>query len=97
VITCTCGEPAVVQWRRRPTTAEADTLTNGADPADSTIPVYGCADHALTPDLAALTHQATCSGPAKDGVCDCTPEPLPVEHEFPTAEPADAPRLPPGW
>ncbi|MEU8839917.1 hypothetical protein AB0D97_12420 [Streptomyces roseus] len=99
MITCTCGEPASVQWKRRPTLAEADQLSHGADPGDSYIPVYACADHALTPDAAVLMHQAVCSGPGKTAACDCTPEPLPEpDLEGDPSKPADPERpLPPGW
>lgn len=82
----TCGADAVVQWRRR--AAEKDS---------GTVPVYGCADHALTPAAAGYVHQAECAGPSK-GACAC---PVPAV-EFPF-DPADDPkhpqkrRLPAGW
>jgi hypothetical protein len=80
----TCGVEAVVQWRRR-----ADSRT------DDTVPVYSCADHALSPEAAAFVHEAACGGPGKGGVCGCTPPP--VEFPFSDAEEAPQRRLPPGW
>jgi len=56
--------------------------------------VFGCKDHAITQDAAALTHQAHCTAPAAHGLpgCNCAPEPAPQpEPEPPAAE------LPPGW
>ncbi|MFE2323577.1 hypothetical protein ACFXD5_06585 [Streptomyces sp. NPDC059385] len=82
MIGCTaCGAEAVVQWRRR-----ADART------EDTVPVYGCADHALSPDAAALLHEAACTGPGKNGACSCTPTDVgtPFEAESPR-------RMPPGW
>jgi hypothetical protein len=91
MITCKCGLPAVVQWKRRPTPAEA----KGAPDSGSYTPVYACADHALTPAAAALMHLATCTGPGKNAACDCTPEaPAP---DFPDDPAKPKKRLPPGW
>lgn len=59
------------------------------DGADWTRVVFGCVDHAIDRDAAALIHQATCSAPP---TCDCTPEPVPT----PTAPP-EPPPAPPGW
>jgi hypothetical protein len=82
----TCGGPAVVQWQRRTDTSP-----------DDTVPVYACADHALSPEAAAFVHEAGCPGPGKGGTCPCTPpEPeFPFTDEGQAAEPAR--RLPPGW
>lgn len=62
--------------------------------SDSAIAVYACADHALTPDSAALMHQAKCTGPGKTAACDCQPEPAPAPDPDP-GKPKK--RLPPGW
>lgn len=45
----------------------------------TTIPVYACAAHAISIDLAARIHQNTCTAPNPPDLpgCDCTPEPLP--------------------
>lgn len=116
MIACKCGEPAVVQWRRRPASTELDAIrtaetTRRASGAaarlsarepplpsteDTTVPVYACADHALTPALAALVHQSACSGPDKNGVCNCTPEPPPAA-DFPEDPTRPKRRLPKGW
>ncbi|MEV6580284.1 hypothetical protein AB0M92_19200 [Streptomyces sp. NPDC051582] len=116
MITCKCGEPAVVQWKRRPTSTElnaaraaetsrrASAAASGPaapdlpplSPTDSTIPVYACADHALTPALASLVHQAACAGPDKNGTCPCTPEPAPAA-DFPDDPTKPKRRLPKGW
>lgn len=95
MITCKCGQPAVVQWKRRPLPEEADRRSGGAPDPTAFIPVYACADHALTPTAAALTHQASCSGPGKNNACDCTPEP--VAPDFPNDPAKPKRRLPPGW
>lgn len=87
-MTCTtCGAEAVVQWRR---------LTPDET---ATEPVYGCADHALTPEAAGYTHRADCPGPGTNGTCPC---PAPAEPEFPftdedQAAAEDPRRMPPGW
>lgn len=114
MIACKCGEPAVVQWKRRPAPDEAQqAAAQEATPADtpaaeglpsdkstdSYVPVYACADHALTADSAALMHESTCTGPGKARVCDCEPEA--ATPDFPTS-PGPVPgeperRLPPGW
>lgn len=79
---CTaCGADAVVQWRRR-----------AAATGEDTVPVYGCADHALAPDAAALVHEAACSGPGKNGTCSCTPK-----KDAPVFETPRGRRMPPGW
>ncbi|MFJ7269436.1 hypothetical protein ACIQV3_22790 [Streptomyces sp. NPDC099050] len=84
---CECGADAVVQWRRR-----------ASDKGDTTVAVYACADHALSPEAAAYVHESWCAGPGKDGDCSC---PAPTEPEFPFIAPDDPKRprkrLPPGW
>lgn len=87
MITCKCGLPAVVQWKRRP-------LPDESADADSFIAVYACADHALSPEAAALMHEAGCSGPVKGGACDCTPT---QDGDPFTDSPAPERPLPPGW
>ncbi|MFE3577836.1 hypothetical protein [Streptomyces vinaceus] len=114
MITCKCGQPAVVQWKRRPTDAELESTRTAESvrrarsapderiqaplpsAADTTVPVYACADHALTPALACLVHRSACSGPDKAGACDCTPEPAPVA-DFPEDPTKPKRRLPKGW
>lgn len=93
--TCKCGQPAAVQWKRRLTAAEASSGGRGAVDPTAYIPVYACADHALTPAAAALTHQATCTGPGKNSACDCTPEPAVQDYPDDPGKPKK--RLPPGW
>lgn len=83
-----CGQPAAVQWARRPSDAETDAL-HLAD--GSTIAVHACPDHATTAALAARIHAATCAAPTQ--ACDCTP-PAPALDPF--GEPAP-PELPSGW
>lgn len=108
--TCRCGEPAVVQWKRRPSAGELEHLQAMAEGQleavdrvdevplptveDSFVAVYACADHAISADSAALVHQASCAGPGKGGACDCTPE-QPIGDMFP--DPESPSRLPPGW
>ncbi|MFE2911236.1 hypothetical protein [Kitasatospora indigofera] len=60
-----CSVPAVVQWQRRTT--------------DGTVPVFGCGRHAVSIDLAARVHAASCPAPdeALLPACGCTPEPVP--------------------
>lgn len=64
------------------------------DGADWTRAVYGCVDHALNADAAALIHQHNCTAPNPADLpgCDCTPQAPP---EDPPAAPAAA--MPPGW
>nr|WSX48898.1 hypothetical protein OG409_08010 [Streptomyces sp. NBC_00974] len=78
----TCGAAAVVQWRR------SKGKTN------DTEPVFGCADHALTPDLATQLHEGSCTGPGKAGICSCKPR-----QDFDRFDTPKGParRLPPGW
>ncbi|MFI1520654.1 hypothetical protein [Kitasatospora cineracea] len=92
---------ALEQHRRETAAAEADP--SGPPPdfgpmptsADYTRAVYACGRHALSLDLAAHVHAATCTAPgaALPG-CDCTPEPLPGEQ--PPTTP-DTVTLPTGW
>lgn len=56
---------------------------------DTTMAVYGCAEHAIHMDAAAQIHEATCSG------CDCEPEPLPEPTPMPGTGPTIT--LPTGW
>jgi hypothetical protein len=56
---------------------------------DTTMAVYGCAEHAIHIDAAARIHEATCTG------CDCDPEPLPPPTPIPGEEPTIT--LPTGW
>ncbi|NUS24415.1 MAG: hypothetical protein HOV92_09350 [Streptomyces sp.] len=85
-----CGQPAVVQWLRRPSDAETDAL-HLAD--GSTIAIHACPGHAITAALAGRIHAATCAAPALDAGCTCTPE-QPVVDPF---EPTVQPELPVGW
>jgi hypothetical protein len=64
------------------------------DCADYTRTVYGCYNHAITHDSAALIHRATCTAPDPNTVpaCNCTPEPAPQPDPDPESLP-----LPPGW
>lgn len=59
-----CPNRAELQWTK-------------VDPADanSTVPVYACASHEISMDLAALRHQPTCTAPNLTEIpkCDCTP------------------------
>lgn len=55
---------------------------------EATRAVYGCTSHAISLDLAALIHAATCTAPP---VCSCTPETTQPDG------PADPVTLPPGW
>jgi hypothetical protein len=59
-----CPNAAVLQWGK-------------VDPADqnSVVPVFACADHQISDNLAALRHQATCTAPNVANLpnCDCTP------------------------
>lgn len=63
--------------------------------ADSTMPVYACANHAIDLDLAARIHAADCAAPHPDHHpgCDCTPEPLPEPEPLH----AEMVTLPTGW
>lgn len=56
--------------------------------------VYGCAQHAITLDDAALIHRSTCTAPNPDNLpgCDCTPE-----TPEPEAPPVVADNLPDHW
>lgn len=56
---------------------------------DTTMAVYGCAQHAIHIDAAARIHGPDCSG------CDCDPEPLPPPTPVPGSEPTIT--LPNGW
>lgn len=64
-------------------------------PADCSITVFACADHAIALDAAALIHQAACTAPSIRDLpgCNCTPEPA----SAPDAAGPNARPLPPGW
>lgn len=113
-----CGNPAVVNWRRRPTDTEVAEViadeearrewlfdhrdTQLPDPEFGPLPtgegmtrtIYGCAQHAITLDAAALIHRSTCTAPDPDQLpgCNCTPE-VPV----PEAPPVVTDPLPDHW
>lgn len=88
-----CSATPVVHWSRRYTTAELALIPEALHTDDMRQLVYACGTHAITLDLAAHIHAATCSGPNSAGLptCDCTPEPLPV------ADMAAVTTLPTGW
>lgn len=79
-----CGVPALVQWRRRSAVGSPDLDA-----------VYGCGQHAITLDAAALVHQPECPAPDPGHLpaCGCTPEPA----EPVTAPGQDVITLPTGW
>lgn len=56
------------------------------------VAIYACAPHAISHDVAAHVHAATCSAPP---ACTCSPEAIP-ENSGPGI-PADNPNLPAGW
>lgn len=60
------------------------------------LPVYACAAHGLTIDLAAHVHANTCTAPNPASLphCDCTPESLPAPEIVQAGSPTD---LPIGW
>ncbi|WP_051811949.1 hypothetical protein [Kitasatospora sp. MBT63] len=78
-----CPEAVLVQWQRR-------------IDEDSTAAVYACGRHALTLDLAAQVHAATCGAPDPKLLpeCGCTPETLPPPIEAPVLGTVT---LPTGW
>ncbi|MBM9504531.1 hypothetical protein [Actinacidiphila acididurans] len=63
--------------------------------AETTVPVYACAEHAITLDAAAQVHAADCTAPHPTDLpgCSCTPEPAPTD----AAPPAPVAELPPHW
>ncbi|WP_055590129.1 hypothetical protein [Peterkaempfera griseoplana] len=67
--------------------ARAQALPPAPNGSDTTVPVYACVQHAITRDLAALIHQATCApDPQTLPACTCVPEPGPAPeplHEEP--------------
>lgn len=73
-----CGNPVHLGWQRWATPAEIDQLyAMGELPrseTEATVLVYGCADHALEPALAAQTHDSTCRAPAEPGDCSVCQE-----------------------
>lgn len=81
----TCGAAAVVQWRR---------LADGQ--GETTLPVYGCTEHALTPEAAAYVHEASCSGPGSCG-CPVPATEFPFESDVTDPQGSAEERLPPGW
>lgn len=59
-----CGQPAVLVWLRF------------NDSTNTTVGnVFACAEHEVSPDLAALTHLSTCTAPNAADLpnCDCQP------------------------
>ncbi len=77
----TCTSPAFTQWQRAATAAEiaaehhlqgpyGDVIRNPEGPHH--IAVFGCQEHALPMDRAALRHAADC--PAPDDGCVCRSE-----------------------
>lgn len=94
-----CGAPCASVWTREATARElaswaADPLVASVterdlDPAagPTLVPVHACADCALDPGLAALTHDPTCHAPPLDAACracsavprglEALPEPAP--------------------
>lgn len=54
-------------------------------PTDMVVAVFGCAQHAITVDLAGQVHAATCPAPHPDHLpaCGCTPEPSPTPEPLP--------------
>lgn len=64
------------------------------DFADAVRAVYGCVNHAVGQDAAALIHGADCTAPDPKVLphCNCTPEPAPA----PDVDPDPLP-LPAGW
>lgn len=72
-MTCgACDVTATRSWERWATDEEITALHQSGDlPAHETtakLMVYGCDDHALNEELAALTHDSTCAAPP---TCDC--------------------------
>jgi hypothetical protein len=58
------------------------------DATNTTVPVYGCAQHSVSADLAVRVHQSTCDGPRSPALptCDCTPEPAPTPVNNPLVQ-----------
>lgn len=74
-MTCgACPEPPVLSWQRWATEQELAELHATGDlplaEESAKLMVFACDAHAITPELAAATHGATCSAPP---VCDCDP------------------------
>lgn len=72
-MTCgACEETATQSWQRWATEAEVAELHQSGDlPGHETtaqLMVYGCDEHALDLELAALTHGSMCAAPP---TCDC--------------------------
>lgn len=85
-----CPQPVALSWVRRPTVEELEAeLGPGPLPPvdDTTWAVNSCAEHQITPDLAAMIHQPTCHPDlALLPQCPCSPSPPPY---IPLAIPAD--------
>ncbi|MBD0743584.1 hypothetical protein [Streptomyces sp. CBMA152] len=64
------------------------------EPGETLRTVYGCVNHAISRESAALIHSKTCTAPAVADLpgCNCTPEPAPAPEPDPTPQ-----QLPPGW
>lgn len=74
-----CQTPPTRAWQRHATAAELETYKASGDlgehETDALITLVGCTLHRVNDDLAAGTHQSTCTAPpATDGVCNCEPE-----------------------
>lgn len=92
-----CAADVVVQWSRRPTAQEIADLPpdqQATAATTTTVQVFACAAHAITPALAGRVHAAACAGPNASALpsCGCTPEALPTD---PPPDPDTV--LPPGW
>lgn len=83
-----CTGPAVLQWQRDATQAEYDAIPDHFRPRDgiALVPVFGCADHQLDGERAALTHRSDCAGVHTDDAPCCDAEPTPVAR-FPVTTP----------
>lgn len=69
-----CENVATLSWQRWAADDEVTRLHESealpVDEDSAKLMVYGCDEHAIAPELAALTHESTCSAPP---VCDCHP------------------------
>lgn len=86
-----CPNPATRSWQRYATEDERAALIAageiGPDDTPVLLPMVGCTDHKLNRELAAATHQATCTAPPatpivygpgnqelSGGLCNCSPD-----------------------
>lgn len=74
---------AAEEQRREEILAVSDPMNPPSFPPlptadDTTVPVYACATHEISPELACLVHQSICTAPNPASLpgCDCTPEPV---------------------